>query len=175
MSGEGSETAGGGVPGQGTLVGEGTAAPTMTVRFEVAALGGVEPSHVTVVTDWLGQERTVELHDDGRVSADIAGDGVWFAEATGGEIRLLPVRLTVTRGGVKTEVWASVEPVSGSDASLAYLLTERAGVLHAARVAAPWSGQPRPDHDRERIDVSAAWTLIALLTVGWLASRARWR
>lgn len=120
---------------------------------------------------WLGETREVILTDDGRVEGDVPADNIYVGHLAGDTLRLLPIRLFVEQGGARTELWSGVENLSDSEIRLVYELREQGSTLLIDRVAAPLFGQPSPNHDRDRIDIAGAWTVIALMTVIALSSR----
>ena len=143
----------------------------MTVQIEVASLLPTGPMPTIVAeVQWLGETRTVALSNDGHEAGDSPGDNILVGHVSGDAVRLLPIRL-LTADGAPRELWSSVESLSSTGASLVFELQDRGGTLHAERVAAPWFGQPRVGHERERIDIGGAWTLIAFATVAFLARR----
>ena len=144
--------------------------PATTVQIEVASLlAGPTPAIVAEVR-WLGETRTIALSNDGREAGDTPGDNILVGQISGDALRLLPIRL-LTAGSPPRELWSGVESVSPTADSLVFELHDRGGTLQADRVAAPWFGQPRVGHERERIDIAGAWMLIAFATVAFLARR----
>ncbi len=118
---------------------------------------------------WLGEARAIVLRDDGGSPGDAPHDSMWVGCLRGEPVRLLPVTLELgLDGAAGTEVWTAVEPLEAGDNRLVYLLQEQAGGVRAERVAAPLFGQPRPDHETDRVSLTAAWTVLVFLIVAWL-------
>ena len=128
-------------------------------------------SRIVAEARWLGEAREVVLSDDGRVEGDIQADNIYFGQIAGDTLRLLPIRLFVEQGGARTELWSGVETLGDSEIRLVYELRQQGSTLLVNRVAAPLFGQPSPNHDRDRIDIAGAWTVLALMTVIALSSR----
>lgn len=141
-----------------------------SVCVEVANLLPPGPVlHLEAKVRWLGEDRTIVLRDDGGTRGDAPRDSIWIGCLQGDAVRLLPVTLELgLDGGAGTEVWSAVEPLEVGDNRLVYLLQEQAGVVRAERVAAPLTGQPRPDHESDRVTLTAAWTVLVFLIVVYL-------
>lgn len=140
------------------------------VRIELANLSGAPLDGVAAELTWLGEVRTARLADDGRADGDIPHDDIWVGRADGDPVRLLPVRMLVSRaGGAPTEVGASIEPIDVDGARLVFELVTTGEGLHSARVAAPWLGRPRPHSEVERIAIGGTWTILVLLIIAFYA------
>ena len=140
-----------------------------TVQIEVVTAGSGPPLDLVAEGQWLGQTLTVPLTDDGRQPGDVAGDGVYVAQMSGETLRFLPLRILNRAGEKSAEVASEVVAVEQPSSMLVYELTATGAVLHAQRTAAPWLGQPRVSHERERIDIAGAWMLLSFLVVAFLA------
>lgn len=143
-----------------------------TVQIEVVTAGSGPPLALVAEGQWLGETRTVPMKDDGSQPGDIAGDGVYVAHMTGDTLRFLPLRILDLAGGKRMEVASEVAALEQPGGMLVYELTATGAVLHAQRTAAPWLGQPRVSHERERIDIAGAWMVLAFLVVAFLAGRS---
>jgi len=143
-----------------------------TVQIEVVTPGRGPSFALYAEGRWLGETRTVALLDDGSRPGDIAGDGVYVAQMAGETLRFLPVRILQEVNGETLEVASEVAALEQPGGMLVYEATATGDVLHAQRAAAPWLGQPRVSHERERIDIAAAWMVLSLLVVAYLAGAA---
>lgn len=143
-----------------------------TVQIEVVTPGRGPPLVLYAEGQWLGEARTVALLDDGSQPGDIAGDGVYLGQMTGDTLRFLPLRILQRADGGTTELASEVAALEQPGGMLVYEATATGDVLHAQRAAAPWLGQPRVSHERERIDIAGAWMVLSLLVVAYLAGAA---
>jgi hypothetical protein len=86
---------------------------------------------------------------------------------------MLPLRIDVGLDGAPpVERWTSVEAVEPGEDELVYELSYADGGPRIQRVAAPWFGQARPDHEHTRVLVLGTWTLllygvVALQVLRW--------
>ncbi len=142
------------------------------MQLEVVTPGRGPPLALVAELQWLGETRTVALLDDGSQPGDIAGDGVYVGHVTGDTLRFLPVRILQVVKGETLEVASEVAALEQPSGMLVYEATATGEVLHAQRAAAPWLGQPRVSHERERIDLAGAWMAFAFLVVAYLAGGA---
>lgn len=143
-----------------------------SVHLEVANQLPFSP-RLEVRATWLDRPIALWLTDDGTVSWDQAHDGIWVGTLEGEAIRSLPIQIYLETGEKKTLLWQSVESIEGEEDDLVYVLEQADGGPQLERVAAPWLGQARPDHERTRVAVMGTWTL---LLFGWVGIKAlRWR
>ena len=80
-----------------------------SLRLVVHTLAAPPDLVVEAEYTWLGEERSQRLRDDGVDPDEAAGDGVFTGSWTGAPVRMLPVRLLVSR-----EVAEVVQPVVGA-------------------------------------------------------------
>ncbi len=141
------------------------------VRFEVGAPAADPQTRVHVTATWLGEERTVELVDNGTAPGDVAGDGVWVGQLSGEPVSLLPLEMWVQRGGDRTEAWAGVEPVAQGEDRLTWAL-DLSGEPRATRVSAPATARRARASEAADAMAPVAWACFVLIYVAWLVERS---
>jgi len=148
------------------------AAPTQQiVRLEVDA-AAVDPRlEVQVHALWLGAARSVTLRDDGSTPGDVAGDGVWLGELRGDPVSMLPLSLTVARGGAPVTAWEGNEPIALGEDHLSWSL-ELGDTPRAWRVAAAATSRSARAREAAAVTAPIAWACFVLIYVAWLVERA---
>ena len=121
----------------------GSIAAAQTVRLEVASAWSPRGLHLYAETTWLGEDRTVELTNDGTAPGDRAGDNVWTATWEGEPVRMLPIRILAEADGFeRREIGAGMEVVSVDDDRLGWVVEDSA-TPRARRSALAWPGRDR--------------------------------
>lgn len=130
---------------------------------------GAQP---VALTTWLGEDRTLALVDDGSVTMDKAGDGVFVGRWTGDDVRLLPIRLGLRSStGTVTTLGAFNEVVGTGENDFAYAVSS-ATPPAVRRVASAWSSRSAEAADLARVGAAIGWTALVLGYVAWLVGRS---
>lgn len=144
------------------------------LELAVVAPSAMRELRVWAHASWLGEERTIELLDDGSTPGDRANDGVRVAEWRGEPVQALTLQLTAQErpDSPVVEIYAATEVLFSPDDALSWDL-HLGPPLRAERTARPLSSDA-PQRD-ERVQVAAAigWAIFVLNLVGWLAYLAR--
>lgn len=143
-----------------------------TVRLQVATLRNLPTLQVTAETTWLGEERVVQLLDDGSAPGDSPGDGVYVGEWTGAPVRALPIRLLVQAPGQpRFEVYTGLERVMQPEDRLSFAL-ELGDAPRAQRVAAPYLARARDSREVSWVAASLGWGVLVFAWLAWMLGRA---
>lgn len=145
-------------------------ATSVTLQLQVKDVpAGAQPVGMTT---WLGEDRTLALVDDGSITGDKAGDGVFVGRWTGDEVRLLPVRLGLrsSTGEIST-LGAFNEVVGTGENDLSYTVSSTTPPT-VRRVAAAWSSRSAEASDLARVGAAIGWTGLVLGYVAWLVGRS---
>lgn len=145
----------------------------VSLLLRVSALSPHPDLLVQADTTWLGQDQRLDLLDDGRGSDALAGDGIWTAQLRGPPVRLLPVRIRITRTGLPpVEAWEGIEKLSLDTDALDWAL-ELDHPPRARRVTAPGSVRQAAWREATAVGWGMAWMIAVFGLVAWLAGRAR--
>lgn len=144
------------------------------LQLAVVAPGAMRELRVWAHARWLGEERTVELLDDGSAPGDRANDGVRVAEWRGEPVQALTLRLTAQArpDGPVVEIYSATEVLFSPDDALAWDL-HLGPPLRAERTALPLPPEAPARDERVQLFAALGWAALALNAVGWLALLAR--
>jgi len=143
------------------------------LQLEVHALSASTTLVVEAESTWLGEERRTRLRDDGEAADEAAGDGVFSAAWAGAPVRMLPVRLLVTRqDGEEIEAYAGIEVLSLDDHALRWSL-ELDDPPRARRVPVAASSRQVAWLELRQVGGSLLWAMGVMGVVGWLVRRSR--
>lgn len=156
--------------------------------LEVHTLAAPPDLVVEARCTWLGEERRTALRDDGQAPDEHAGDGVFTGAWSGGPVRMLPVRLLVSRASaeapqpevgpappagaaaVPVEAYAGVEILSLDDTGLAWSL-ELDAPPRARRVPVARSSRQVAFLEATEVGASLLWALFVVVLVLGLVRR----
>lgn len=158
-----------------------------SLLLEVHTLSAPPDLEVLAECTWLGEERRTPLRDDGLPPDAVAGDGIFTAAWTGAPVRMLPVRLLVTRAAeappepevgaapvlveaVPVEAYAGIEVLSLDDAGLAWSL-ELDAPPRARRVPVAASSREVAFLEAAQVGASLLWALLVVVIVLALVRR----
>lgn len=143
---------------------------SVTVQLQLTNFpAGMQP---VAMTTWLGEDRSLPLVDDGSITMDKAGDGVFVGRWSGDDVRLLPVRLGLrSAAGTVTTLGAFNEVVGEGENDLAYAVSSETPPT-VRRVATAWSSRSAEAADLARVGAAIGWTGLVLAYVAWLVGRS---
>lgn len=143
---------------------------SVTVQLQLLSFpAGAQP---VALTTWLGEDRTMQLVDDGSITMDKAGDGVFVGRWTGDDVRVLPVRLGLRSStGTVTTLGAFNEVVGAGENDFAYAVSSETPPT-VRRVAAAWSSRSAEAADLARVGAAIGWAGLVLGYVAWLVGRS---
>jgi len=113
------------------------------VCLQVAMPEDASVTSVLAEVDRLGEQRELELIDDGSVPSDVSWDGVYTGCFTGAWARIVSVRLLIVEAGGEQKVAyaGTAQTPDARQAVLAWRVARRPeGTLVASRVASAWPG-----------------------------------
>lgn len=152
-----------------TLASTARAEDAQSVRLTVVAPSAMRGMRLRATTTWLGEERQLDLLDDGSQEGDAAGDGLWTGQWTGQPVTALPIRVEVRTSAEANPVTAyeGTEIILGAEDSLAWRL-HLGPPVRAERTALPRT--PAQVHRDPELQILAAalWGLFLLNYTGWL-------
>lgn len=150
------------------------AEPLQSLLFQVAGPRSGEVAVATLRWTAGGESREVELHDDGRIAADLAYDGVWSAEAVGPPIREFEARLTLyDLDGAAHIVWEGPVPVADHRSAVVAWQIGSTEPWQARLVSAAWPGNAMYIPEAVSLYVGAAWTALCFVVVAALVHVTR--
>lgn len=144
---------------------------SQTVRIEVVVGDARPDARVLVETTWMGEDRSLELRDDGALAGDQPADGVLVGELSGEAVRVLPVRVIVD-GDERVEAGAWFEPLAADHDRLVYAI-EWTTPPRARRVAAAVPPRAMTAADTAGTAAAIGWAGLVLAYVGWLVGKLR--
>ncbi|MFZ5480246.1 MAG: hypothetical protein ACOZNI_26010 [Myxococcota bacterium] len=147
--------------------------PAQTVRVEVATDWRPQNLRVYAETTWLGEDRKLELKNDGTVAGDVAMDNIFVGVWTGEPVRELAIRIVAEAQDVpRAEAGAGIEPVALGEDRVVYAMSlNDKGKPVARRVAAALPGPAQEMVEPTMIAATLGWVALAFAYVGWLVHR----
>ncbi len=142
------------------------------LRVEVVAPASEPLDGLRLDARWLGEERSLELRDDGAAPDKTAGDGTWSGELTGDWVRLLPVELYAEVAGSSQLAYQGIERVGGGAHAMAFAL-EHSRPAQARRLSRAGTADQVAATEATRTGVGLAWVLALVLGVGIALRRSK--
>ncbi len=141
------------------------------VRFEVVSIGAFPALRLSVTARWLGEDRAVDLRDDGVAPDRLAGDHHYTGELVGEPVRALPVRISGTADGIAPFVaYTSIEKVAAEGDHLTWSL-DLGDPPDARRVALAQLTRSVMASEMSWVAATIGWANFALIYVAWLGQR----
>lgn len=138
------------------------------VRLEVVAPAPMAEMRVQARAAWAGEDRTLELLDDGSGGDREAADGVWTGLWEGPPVQALALELVVTDRQGTHPAWAGTEVIRRPDDALSWAL-HLGPPLRAVRTAMPAPVARVAREESVQVVAAIGWAVVVLNVLGWLA------